>query len=54
MCPSLSFQLGHTLPAHYMTSCEELDLPAQAIIEKASIDEVYMDITSLVDKELRV
>lgn len=26
----------------------------QAIIEKASIDEVYMDVTSMVEKELRV
>jgi len=29
-------------------------LCAQAIIEKASIDEVYMDVTSMVEKELRV
>lgn len=27
---------------------------AQAVIEKASIDEVYIDVTALVDKELRV
>lgn len=26
----------------------------QAIIEKASIDEVYMDVTTMVEKELRV
>jgi nucleotidyltransferase/DNA polymerase involved in DNA repair len=26
----------------------------QAVIEKASIDEVYMDVTTMVEKELRV
>ena len=26
----------------------------QAIIEKAAIDEVYMDVTTMVEKELRV
>jgi len=26
----------------------------QAVIEKASIDEVYIDVTAMVDKELQV
>ena len=28
--------------------------PMQATIEKASIDEVYIDVTAMVDKELQV
>ena len=37
--------------AHVLRLC---DYGGQAVIEKASIDEVYMDVTTMVEKELRV
>ena len=43
----------HTAPIPLKHRPERAVCGAQSVVEKASIDEVYMDVTSLVDDELR-